>query len=94
MSYSDEVKRFKKWMTDRRGWMNEQFETPDTLINSFGYFKESRIIKLRSAEVDGDELVLDVKMSNKFPKCEVMLNGETLGDFTVEGGKVRVPRIS
>lgn len=91
MSYSDEVKRFKKWMTDRRNWMNEQFATPETLINSFGYFKESKIIKLRNANVEGDELVLDVKMSNKFTKCEVMINGVTLGDFTVEGGNVRVP---
>lgn len=90
-SYDDEINMLKHWLENRRKWMNEQFETPDTLINSFGYFVESKSVIIKSAEIVGDELVLNIKMSNKFPTCEILVNGESLGDVTPEQNTVKIP---
>ncbi len=91
VSYEDEIKLFRDWMNNRRNWMDKQFETPDTLIESFGYFNESKTVILKGAEIVGDELVLSVKTSNQFTSLEVMLNGVSLGDFTPENGKISIP---
>ncbi len=91
MSYTNEIKQLEKWLDNRLNWMEEQFETPDTLISSFGYFTDSKNIFIRKTELVGEELVITVKMNNKFTKCEVMLNGEVLGDYTPTDGKIRIP---
>ncbi len=92
MSYAQEIKQLDKWLNNRLKWMNEQFETPDSLISSFGYFSESKNIILKKAELSGDELVLTVKLNSKFSKCEVMLNGEVLGDYTLSSdGTISIP---
>ncbi len=92
-THEKEVNTFRQWMIDRREWMNKQMETPETLIESFGYYTASNKIGITGLYEGADfyELHMTV-LDEKIKSADLFINGEFVRtlDGIKTGDKIRI----
>lgn len=93
-SYQDEVKALRSWLENRRAWMKEQFATPDSLIRSLGYYKESSGLQISSLEESGDAVTLTVSVTDeRFKSADLLVNGKVYDSYELtDGMTISVPK--
>jgi len=76
-TYEKEVNTFRQWMINRREWMNQQMESPETLVESFGYYKKSKNIGITGLYEGSDyyDLYLTI-LGDKIKSVDLLINGK------------------
>lgn len=92
-TYEKEVNTFRQWLIDRRAWMEEQMATPETLIESFGYYTASKNIGITGLYEGADyyDLYLTVN-GDKIKSADLLINGKVVRtiDGIKNGDKIRI----
>ncbi len=89
-SAKKEVTMLMGWFGNRQAWMDEQMQSPEKLLSSFGYYIPSE--RLSAAEVTdaGDrlEITLSVSDTDTIRSCDILVNGTVIGTEEVSDGMV------
>lgn len=92
-SYEREIDTFRQWMLDRRVWMNEQMATPETLVESFGYYTASKNIGMTGLYDGGDYYELYITINgDKIKSADMLINGQLVRtiDGIKTGDRIRI----
>ncbi len=84
--FEDSIKQIKTFLKTRVAWLDKQFTSPQTLINSLGYYKTDSTIDL--TVIPGlTKTVLTAKVTNSFAKTvKFQINGTTIVSAPVTNG--------
>jgi hypothetical protein len=89
-NFTDSVATIKKFLSKRVKWLDKQFTSVSTLVNSLGYYKKSSDIQISGKE-DGDRITFTAVTSNSSAaKIRFQINGKTCLTADVSGGKASV----
>lgn len=89
-NFEDSVASIRTFLNQRVEWLDKQFASVSTLVNSLGYYKTSDDIFL-SGKVDGDNVVLTAETKNSAAaKIRFQMNGTTCLTADVKDGKASV----
>lgn len=92
-TYEKEVNTFRQWMIDRRAWMEEQMATPETLIESFGYYTTSKNVGITGLYEGADYYELHLTVNgDKIKSADLLINGKVVRtiDGIKTGDKIRI----
>lgn len=92
-TYEKEVNTFRQWMLDRRKWMNEQMASPETLIESFGYYTESQNIGITVLYEGSDYYDLSLTVNgDRIKSADLLINGKIVRtiDGITNGDTIRI----
>ncbi len=86
--YDDACESMLEFLDTRIAWLDEQFDTMDTFVESLGYYKTSDRISVDSVTVGEKETTVVASVSDaKISQITFQLNGTNLVTVKVEGGK-------
>lgn len=72
-SFKDSINFLKSFITTRISWMDKQFESFDTFLNSIGYYNSDDSIQINKADANGN---VEIKVTNSMiKKLKVQVNG-------------------
>lgn len=84
-NYSDSMKFLKDFIVTRVEWMDKQFESLETFVNSLGYYKANDSINITATYNDDDTITYEVKCTDKSVQNFIFqINGTNVQ--TVYGG--------
>lgn len=91
-THEKEVNTLRQWLIDRRAWMEEQMATPETLVESFGYYIESTDIEITAVEEGADYYELTLTVSDdKIKSADILINGKIVrSEDIADGSKIRI----
>lgn len=92
-SHQKEVDTLRQWLIDRRAWMDEQMSTPETLVESFGYYTASKNIGITGLYEGSDYYELHMTINgDKIKSADLMINGKLVRtiDGIKTGDKIRI----
>ncbi|MBP3293973.1 MAG: CotH kinase family protein [Clostridia bacterium] len=91
-TYTKEVETLRKWLIDRRDWMQKQMETPETLVESFGYYADGKDIAITSVNEGTGFYELTLKVNgSKVKSVDLLINGKLVRSEAVsDGAKIRI----
>ncbi len=89
-NFEDSVASIQTFLNKRVEWLDKQFASVSTLVNSLGYYKTSDDIFL-SGKVDGDKVTFTAETKNsEAAKIRFQMNGTTCLTADVKDGKASV----
>ncbi len=80
------IDSLKTFLTTRVEWLDEQFASIDSLVNSLGYYQEATDIDVVVDTVDGDSVVTAVTTNADCKKIAFQINGTTMVEADVVNG--------
>lgn len=87
--FQEEVSRLRGFLRERISWMDQQFQSVETLMTSFRTNKLVENAVTIHAETK-DENVIQFMMPGQAEKAQVRINGNYLGAASIENGKARM----
>lgn len=89
-NFEDSVASIQSFLDKRVKWLDKQFASVSTLVDSLGYYKTSDDIFL-SGKVEGDKVVLTAETKNSSAaKIRFQMNGTTCVTADVKDGRASV----
>ncbi|MGN1345347.1 MAG: CotH kinase family protein [Eubacteriales bacterium] len=91
-TYKKEVDTLRQWLNDRRAWMDKQMASPETLMESFGYYQTSKNIGITGLYEGTDyyDLYLTVN-GDKIKSADILIDGRVVRTEEItNGGKIRI----
>lgn len=95
-NYPEQIEYTQKFLNRRLSWLDEQFESVDTLIESLGYYIISNDIKVREVDTlsENGYTIITVEVSNDdIAKVSFQVNGKNfyIADVKEENAMIKVP---
>lgn len=89
--YEEACESMLEFLDTRIAWLDEQFESMETLVDSLGYYVVSNQVKVNSVTVGETETVIKATTSNsKAAKISFQVNGTTMVEAEVVDGEAAV----
>ncbi len=90
-TFESETQRMKEFIAIRLDWMDAQFASLEKLIDSLGVYHASELIEIENVSVRSNETTVTISVSDvNIESVTVQLNGTTMIDAAVSGGKATV----
>ncbi len=89
--YDDACASMLDFLDTRIAWLDEQFESMDTFVDSLGYYNPSPQVKVKSVTVGEAQTVITATTSHsKALKISFQVNGTTIVEADVKDGEATV----
>ncbi len=91
-TYDKEASTLREWLVNRIGWMDEQMESPTTLIESLEYYQKSKNIGITGLYEGTDYYDLYITIiGDKIKSADILINGEVVRTEELQNGdKIRI----
>ncbi len=90
-TFETETERMKEFVSIRMKWLDKQFESIETLVNSLGVYRTSDKITVDDVSIRTGETKITAKVTDDSIKSvRFQINGTTMLEAEVKGGKATV----
>ena len=89
ITYTERVDELRKWLSRHIEWLDKQFETMDTLLQSLGGFEPDDILNITEVkEGDGFVRINAIVAETSIKQVSIYYNGKLVGYSEVVNGKI------
>ncbi len=88
ITFDQSMDKLREFVTTRMRWLDEQFSSMDSFVNSLGVWRASAMVPVPSVKVTGSGAEVSVSgLSSSVKYVKFQINGKTVVEAPVSGGK-------